>query len=155
MSRFLKPYTLPDGFVVVVDTREQLPLFGSVNNLTQDRRKLDKGDYSIQGFEDMICVERKMISDLTSYMTTERDRTVTKLEAMEDMKWKALVVECEEAELYIPKVFTNVPPEVFRQTLASWRVRYNLHVYCSRRREWIERYILDHFIKFYRIVREI
>ena len=150
----LKPFQFPDGFVVVVDTREQLSLFEAAEGLIVEKKKLDHGDYSVLGLEDKICIERKRISDLTSYITSDRENTIRKLDAMKDMMWKALVVECEEIELFLPKQFTSVPPEVFRQTLVSWRLRYNLHTYFSGDRRRIEMYVLDHLIKFYKIVRE-
>lgn len=150
----MKPFQIPDGFVLCVDTREQLPLFTSTPDILIEKKKLDHGDYSVKGFENRICIERKMISDLTSYISSDRKNTIRKLERMEGM-WKALVVECGELDLYLPKQFTNVSPEVFRQTLVSWRLRYNLHTYFSSDRERIEMYILDHLIKFYKIAREI
>ena len=152
--RFLKPYNIPPGFVLVIDTREQLPLFKDVPGLVTQVKKLDHGDYSVAGYEDRFCIERKRISDLTSYITSERKKTLRKLEAMKHLDWKALVIECEEIELYLPKQFTKTVPEAYRQTLVSWHLRYNLHTYCSGNRADIERYILDHAIKFYRIMTE-
>ena len=153
--RSLKPFRFPPGFVLAIDTREQLPLFENVDGLVTDRKKLDFGDYSIVGFEDRVCIERKRISDLTSYIASDRENTIKKLDAMKPLDWKALVVECEEIELYLPKQFTSVPPEVFRQTLASWRLRYNLHTYFSGDRRMVEMFVLDHLIKYYRIAREV
>ena len=155
--KLFKPFNIPDGFSLVIDTREQLPLFQGTEyeNLPVERRALKHGDYSVAGYENNIMIERKMIGDLTAYITANREKTIKKLEAMAKLEWKGLALELEEIELYLPKMFTKVPPEVFRQTLVSWEIRYGLHIYTSGNRKWIERWILDHLLKFYRIKTEL
>lgn len=148
------PVEIPKDFALCIDTREQIPMLMDVEGLTVVNKALKHGDYSVLGFEDKVCIERKRISDLTSYLTSDRKNTIKKLDAMDGM-WKALVIECDEEELYQPKIFTSVPAEVYRQTLVSWNLRYNLHTYYSCSRKRIERYVLDHLIKFYKIQKEV
>lgn len=55
--------------VVLVDTREQYPLsFDCFPNWIAETRKqkLDVGDYSVQGMEHLLILERKSLSDLIS-----------------------------------------------------------------------------------------
>jgi len=58
-------------FTVAFDTREQLPF--SFQQIHMDRKRafvmtqkrtLQTGDYSIVGYEDRLCVERKSLEDL-------------------------------------------------------------------------------------------
>lgn len=55
---------------IVIDTREQLPLApfviekGEHVDLVTVRRKLDFGDYALEGYENVICIERKSVQDL-------------------------------------------------------------------------------------------
>jgi len=152
----LKPYRIPHGFKLVVDTREQLPLFQDPpGKLIILREKLDHGDYSIKGFEDQFAVERKMLSDFYGYIGKERKRTVEKLKVLGSMQWAALIVECEEDDLLFSSIYTQLTPEHARQALVSMRVRYGIHVYISSEREKLERFVLDHAIKFYRLAREV
>ena len=44
-------------FTIIIDTREQQPW--TFNNHTVANRKLDTGDYSIEGLENILCIERK------------------------------------------------------------------------------------------------
>jgi ERCC4-type nuclease len=46
-----------NNFTIIVDTREQKPW--SFENYTTAIRKLDTGDYSIEGLEHLLCIERK------------------------------------------------------------------------------------------------
>jgi len=152
----LKPFIFPDGFVLVIDTREQAPLFiKPPKGLLTVRDTLKHGDYSIKGFEDKICFERKRVTELYSFVAAERDKAVKKLTAMKDLSYKALVIEGVEKEVLSPQIFTKVSPEAVRQALVSFEIRYGLHIYYGRNREDIERWILDRCIKFFKIMREV
>lgn len=53
--------------VVIQDTRERLPFDLSFYGFEVERRKLDCGDYSIQGYENYISIDRKKsVSELAS-----------------------------------------------------------------------------------------
>ncbi len=165
----------PEGFVLVVDTREQTPLFlkKPPKGLVIVRDTLKHGDYSLRGFEDVICIERKRAQEVYSWLGKERIDTVKKLLAMK-MYWKGLVIEGTEDMLYEAnktplkrgvkynpdavvedeKFRSQVTPTMVRRALASFRVRYNLHVYYAPGRKAAEQYILDVFELFYIRLRE-
>jgi len=151
----LKPFKFPDGLIILQDTREQIPLFTRIpKGLTIRSEKLDTGDYSIAGFTKSFCVERKMISDLLSFCTTERDKTKQKLERMGKMDWSALVIEAKESDLYRPYLNSSISPEVIRQSLVSFSIRWGVHIYIGNRENCC-RFILDHCIKYYRVKKEL
>ena len=95
-SNYLKPYSLkptliPDGFVLVQDTREQRPLFARIpKGLTVSSATLKFGDYSVKGFEDKICFERKSM-DLWGYCSSEREKTVKKMLQFKSMEFVGLI----------------------------------------------------------------
>ena len=142
-----KPYTFQDDFCLVIDTREQHPLFHPLpKGLLVVRDTLTHGDYSIRGFENKIAIERKKMSDLMSYIGIERDKTAVKLHAMKDLYFKALVVEEAWDDLFLPKQYSKVPAEVIRQALVSFNVRFGLHIFVHPYREVIERWVLDRLL---------
>lgn len=142
-----KPYTFQDDFCLVIDTREQHPLFHPLpKGLLVVRDTLTHGDYSIRGFEDKIAIERKKMSDLMSYIGVERDKTAVKLHAMKDLTFKALVVEEAWDDLFLPKQYSKVPSEVIRQALVSFNVRFGLHIFVHPYRDVCERWILDRLL---------
>ena len=70
---------------IVVDTREQTPLEPFIIEKSERvylptlRAKLDVGDYSIDGHEDVVMLERKSIPDLYSTLTAGRERFCAEL----------------------------------------------------------------------------
>lgn len=48
-----------DPFTIIIDTREQIPWEFGYHNTA--KMKLDTGDYSIQGYEDIIAIEQKRV----------------------------------------------------------------------------------------------
>jgi ERCC4-type nuclease len=65
------------------------------------------------------------------------------------------VVAATEADLLSGYIMSRLSPEMVRQALVSFEVRYGVHVYYSRSRQDITRWILDRAIKFYKIQREV
>lgn len=155
----LKPIKVPSGFRLIVDTREKRPLFGDwLSDLDIVTDTLHHGDYSIRGFEDRFAIERKQISDFYTYIGREHDRTVKKMEEFRDMVaaggFAGLVIEASENDLLAGYLMSRVSPEVARQALVSFEIRYGVHCYYSKSRKDIERWIMDRAIKFYRVMRE-
>ena len=88
ISTTLKKPKIPDGFILVQDTREQLPLFARLpKGLIIKSDTLKVGDYSIEGFQDIITIERKNISDLLTFIGGERKKTIEKLKVMSQMEY--------------------------------------------------------------------
>jgi ERCC4-type nuclease len=79
------------AFRIVVDTREQAPLrFGAWPTVAAGLRT---GDYSIEGFEDRVAVERKGLSDLFTCVGRERPRFERELVRLAAMDYGAVVLE--------------------------------------------------------------
>jgi ERCC4-type nuclease len=146
-----KPTALLPGFVLVVDTNEQRPLFLERQpDLIVHRHELITGDYAIKGYEEMACVERKMLSDFDAFMGKERERkTIPKLERMREMVWSALVIEASELDVFGPRRHGRMTGEHARGFLKKCRVQYGIHVFISTERAELERYILDHLAYVY------
>ena len=141
-----KPTKIPNGFTLVIDTREQKPLF-QLRTIPINHKVLEIGDYAIEGYEDIACVERKMLSDFDSFIGQEREKhTIPKMERMRDMLWAALVIECSPRKLYGKRKYGKITKEHVRGFLKKCRVQYGIHVFISDDREELERYILDHLV---------
>lgn len=150
-------YKIPPDMIVVMDTREQDPLFTSriPKGLIITRDTLKNGDYSIRGFEDKIMFERKRMSDLGTYIGRDHQMTKEKLSRCKDYDFVSLIIEEEERDiLFAEKQFSQVSNELFRQAIASLEIRFRMHVYYSRSRKDVERWMLDRMIKYYNVKRE-
>ena len=96
-------------FTVAFDTREQLPF--SFQHIRMDRKRafvmtqkrtLQTGDYSIVGYEDRLCVERKSLEDLYHTLGKGRERFMKELERMQTMECSAVVIEASWKQIASP-----------------------------------------------------
>lgn len=62
------------------------------------------------------------------------------------------MIEFEENELYMPHFFTDISPEVIRQSLISFEIKYGLHVFYGDRKA-LERKVLDWMIYYWKFKR--
>ena len=88
--------------VLIVDTREQLPLdFGPYEGWFSGikRKALKLGDYSIAGLENTCVVERKCLSDLVSSCSTNRSVFVKRLKRMAQLPHRLLVITSALSEV--------------------------------------------------------
>lgn len=156
----LKPTEIPSGFVLLQDTREQRPLFPRIpKGLTIQSTTLKNGDYSVLGFDHLFAIERKFIGDLFPYCSTEREKTVAKMQRFRKMVdsggWVGLCIEERESNVYQHQVFTKIHPEVIRGAIISFAIRYHVSVYFAGNRENAARWILDHSCRFWKIIHEV
>jgi len=79
-------------FQIVIDTREQQPYGFDCPTVC---RKLDAGDYSVNGLESAVAVERKSLADFTSTVMHEFQRFVVELEKLSAMEAACIVVEAD------------------------------------------------------------
>jgi ERCC4-type nuclease len=85
---------MTQNITVVVDTREQIPWSFTRSSFVEnvESRKLDTGDYSILGWEDRICIERKASTAEIANNVTQK-RFFNELERMKDYEYKFLICE--------------------------------------------------------------
>lgn len=79
---------------IVVDTREQTPL-PFPEDVATVRACLQAGDYSVEGFEDRIAVERKSLGDLVGSLTRGRRRFMRAAARLAALEFRAVVVESD------------------------------------------------------------
>ena len=80
---------------VIVDTREKHPwTFSSYKKIQPLIGKLDTGDYTLEGFEDSLCIERKRnTSELSVNVGLKRDRFEREFERMYQFDRAVLICE--------------------------------------------------------------
>ena len=77
----------PEAVTAIVDTREQAPF--DLSPMGAERGTLATGDYSVRGLEDLVCLERKALNDLTGCITHDRERFENRFPVLElvEQKW--------------------------------------------------------------------
>lgn len=157
-----KPVEIPDGFNLIIDTREQRPLFSTDRYTTNPeysyipivRRDLPLGDYSIHGLEDIVAIERKQQSDFESYIGKEyTHKTLDKLRALSRCWFAGLVIESDEYTLYEFPISPSMTREKVRNQLASINTHYGIHTYINSNRKMLELWVMDRLVRVYEYVR--
>ena len=154
---FTFKFDFPQGFILVIDSNESDdPLFlpHPPKKLILIMEGLETGDYSVKGFESEVTIERKKIPDLLKCLGGDRERFRKEIERMKVMEWKAIAIQGSESELYQYHDFSQMEPENVRQQIVSINIRHGIQFYFNPSREGLERWILDHLIKFFRVKRE-
>jgi len=136
-------------FKIVVDTREQAPWH--FTGLTRPgKTKKDKpvdiivplvhkglksGDYSIEGLEDLVSIERKSLKDAYASIGSDHDRFKREVERLNEMRVAAIVIESTDEDLKFPESFTQTTYAAMYGTKIAWMIRYpKVHwVNCPRR----------------------
>ena len=139
--------------LVLVDSREQqpLPIFQNHRNwiVGERRATLKTGDYTVEGMEDLLCLERKSLADLVACTVTYRRRFLASCARIAKFKWKAILIEATfediksgferfdipsgvhpnavtgtldaiEAKFGIPILYTSTLRELAAERAASW-----------------------------------
>lgn len=128
-----------DEFTIVVDTREQNAWeFG---HHTTAKRKLDTGDYSIEGLENLLCIERKQsVSEIANNITEKR--FVNVLERMSEIPHRFMLFEFDLEDVYSFPIGSDIPKNKWNKLrvtnnyimkyLSLININYNIHtIFCG------------------------
>jgi ERCC4-type nuclease len=87
------PQTLRFNPVIVTDSREQLPYSFAGTRAGSVIKALPAGDYSLEGFENKVAIERKSLEDFISTVVHDRGRFEVELQKLAGYKHAWVVVE--------------------------------------------------------------
>lgn len=109
-----------NNFTVVADTREQQVLEFPPSKYIAGtvRNKLDTGDYSIQGLETVLCIERKG-SLIEMYRNVTESRFERELTRMAAYKYRFLILEFSLSEVLGIPYSLGVKKEVYSKMKLS------------------------------------
>lgn len=135
MSKIPKP-------ILLIDTRERTPYdFDGDEDFSEIRHiKLDAGDYTIDGLQNLIVIERKANADeLFNNFTQNKDRIYAEFDRLRNHKIKVIMIEqsCEDVfnpqNYYVNKKGLNkrdfkMPVAVVASNLTDLIVDYGVQV---------------------------
>lgn len=112
MAKKSPPYT------VIKDTREQdgytfekfTGRYTSCNGMIT--RKLDTGDYTLEGLEDKLCIERKgRISEIATNLGKDKARFMREIERMKTFPFKFIILEFSLSDVMEFPIGSDIPEE--------------------------------------------
>ncbi len=148
-------------FNIIIDTREQqaweFPRHSTAN------KKLDTGDYSLSGLEDILCIERKKsVSEIASNITEKRFEDV--LERMTKYKYTYMIFEFSLTDVLmypqgseIPRhkwKYIRISPNFILKKLSEYMVNYNIKIIFGDSPKNAEKIAMALMRRVYEIERE-
>lgn len=128
-------------FTIIVDTREQTPW--EFDNYSVANRKLDTGDYSIEGLENVFTIERKRsVSEIANNITEKRFDDV--LNRLKNYEHKFMLLEFTLNNVMDYPIGSTVPKKLWGSLkitgkyilkyLTEINIKYGIHtIYCGNR----------------------
>jgi len=111
----LRSAQIPKPFVLV-DTREREPfaLYASHPNWIGGERRiaLKTGDYTVEGMESLLALERKSLADLVACTVVDRERFLACCERLAKFRWKAILIEATYEDIKSGFEQFGIPSEV-------------------------------------------
>ena len=148
-------------FNIIIGTREQqaweFPRHSTAN------KKLDTGDYSLGGLEDILCIERKKsVSEIASNITEKRFEDV--LERMTKYKYTYMIFEFSLTDVLmypqgseIPRhkwKYIRISPNFILKKLSEYMVNYNIKIIFGDSPKNAEKIAMALMRRVYEIERE-
>jgi hypothetical protein len=128
-----------DDFTVIIDTREQQPW--TFEEYVVANKKLDTGDYSIEGLENIFAIERKKsINEIANNIVEPRFKDV--LARLAQLKYSFLLLEFGMTDVLYYPIGSNLPkrmwskvkitPAFIMKNILDWQLKYNIKVmFCN------------------------
>jgi ERCC4-type nuclease len=114
--------------VVLVDTRERapFPLYANRPNWIGEERRvaLKMGDYTLEGMERLLSLERKSLADVVACTVTYRQRFLAACARLARFRWKAILIE---AKFGIPVSYTSTLQDLATERAASWLSKHFIY----------------------------
>lgn len=136
--------------IIVVDSREQMPWDFSFFDYETIEKKLDTGDYSIDGTDKLIAIERKRSSgEIAVNLGLKKKAFDAEMERMSDFRFKYLVFEFSINDLLAFPRQSGIPQNLLSKIkmnakymikcLEEYQNKYDIEVlYCNNRDEACE-----------------
>jgi ERCC4-type nuclease len=123
---------------ILIDTREQVPF--ALSGYTTRTVTLRTGDYSIDGYEDKVAVERKSKEDAYGCVGTGRKRFTDCLERLAALDRAAIVIERSIEDFdQSPPARTKIDSRMAIGSYISWSCKYRIPVFWCHNKLYAER----------------
>ena len=137
--------------LIAIDTREKSPFMFRAGRGCGGtiKKKLDHGDYQIDGLPNLISVERKQsIDELCSNIGKHRKRFERELERMQSCKYKYVVIEDSWFSIQDPD-FSRLHYNAILGSIISFTIKYNIQFIFANNRKWARRITKQLLLKAY------
>ena len=136
----------PGPATIVIDTREQEPYSFDSRLVAAVRRALPAGDYSVEGLEERVAVERKTLDDFVSTVIHARQRFRGELRKLGGYRAACVVVEAGVADVLLHRYRGEAHPNAVLGNVISIILDFGVPVFfCGSRQaacQFVQAYLL-------------
>lgn len=146
-DQIILPYTIlidqNEGLPYTFENIRSIKLIGGVYPAMVVKTKicyLKTADYSIDGYEDKVAIERKTLSDLYGTLGGGRDRFEREMCRLVEFQYGAIVVEADLSDVMKPTrkdpdFKSQLSPRSVFGTYVSWSIKYDISwIFAGNRR---------------------
>lgn len=147
-----------EDFTIIVDTREQKPW--SFEEYAVAHHKLDTGDYSVKGLENILCIERKRnVAEIANNITESRFDDV--INRIKTFKYPFVLLEFDLNNVFEYPIGSTIPkklwskiritPQFIVRHLIDLQIEHGIHVLFCGNSSNAERIALSIMRRIYKI----
>lgn len=108
----------PQDIIAIVDSREQMPL--DLSPLKTTTKGLKTGDYSAEGYEEKIAIERKSIQDFVACCGRERARFEKEIGRLHSYPYRAIIIEGDWSSVELKRYRGQIHPNAIIGSALGW-----------------------------------
>lgn len=131
---------------IIIDTREQEPYSFDSRLAAAVRRALPAGDYSVEGLEERVAVERKTLNDFVSTVIHSRNRFREELQKLSGYRAACVVVEAGVLDVLLHRYRGDAQPNAVLGNALSIILDFRIPVFfCGNRQaacQFVQAYLL-------------
>ena len=120
-SKKIRKTLEPQDITAIQDTREQNPL--DLRPLLTRVGTLTTADYSVEGLEHCIALERKSLQDLVMCVGRERERFDREVQRLLAYPVKGLIIEANICQIELKQYRGDVHPNAVLSSVMGWMAR--------------------------------
>lgn len=121
----------PEDITVLVDTREQNPF--DLTPLKTKSATLKTADYSVQGLEKIVAVERKSLQDYIQCVGRERERFDHEMQRILAFPARLLIIEGSLDQIIAKQYIGEVSPNAAMGSALGWMAQGIPVLFCRDR----------------------
>ena len=131
---------------IIIDTREQEPYSFDPRLATAVRRALPAGDYSVDGLEACVAVERKTLDDFVSTVIHSRERFRAELQKLASYRVACVVVEASIPDILQRRYRGEAHPNAVLGNALSIILDYRVPVFFCANRQAACHFVLAYLL---------
>ena len=117
---------------IVIDTREKNPW--NFMDHKQIHKKLDVGDYSVEGLEDQVVIKRKTLNDYIRSILQDKVRFTKVLNKLSEMEHSCIIVEEPYQHVWDKNYYSKVNPQYINNRTKTIKNTFGIPVFFSKNR---------------------